>query len=153
MRLDRDDHSDVDSDISKPHRPRRVEVLSGLERRRKWPDESKIAIVAEALEPGIVVSDVARRHDVSPSQLFGWLKQFRSEAQALLDAKCLPEHPIFASAVVDATAVAPRALPAPVLSVEPAVIEVSVGEATVRIRGAVDARTLAAVLKALKVLK
>ena len=38
-------------------------------------------------------------------------------------------------------------------SVEPAVIEVSVGKATVRIRGAVDARTLAAVLKALKVLK
>jgi hypothetical protein len=40
-----------------------------------------------------------------------------------------------------------------VLSVEPAVIEVSVGEAMVRIRGAVDARTLAAVLKALRVLK
>lgn len=39
------------------------------------------------------------------------------------------------------------------LSVEPAVIEVSVGEAMVRIRGAVDARTLAAVLKALRVLK
>jgi hypothetical protein len=37
--------------------------------------------------------------------------------------------------------------------VEPAVIEISVGKATVHIRGAVDARTLAAVLKALKVLK
>ena len=99
MRLDRDDHSDVDSDISKPHRPRRVEVLSGPERRRKWPDERKIAIVAETLEPGIVVSDVARRHDLSPSQLFGWLKQFRNEAQALLDAKCPPERPVFAPAV------------------------------------------------------
>ena len=94
MRLDRDDHSDVDSDISKPHRPRRVEVLSGPERRRKWPDARKIAIVAETLEPGIVVSDVARRHDLSPSQLFGWLKQFRNEAQALLDAKCPPERPV-----------------------------------------------------------
>jgi transposase len=153
MRLDRDDHSDVDSDISKPHRPRRVEVLSGPERRRKWPDERKIAIVAETLEPGIIVSDVARRHDLSPSQLFGWLKQFRNEAQALLDARCPPERPVFAPAVVDTTPVAPHALPALLPSVEPAVIEVSVGKATVRIRGAVDARTLAAVLKALKVLK
>jgi transposase len=149
MRLDRDDHSDVDSDISKAHRPRRVEVLSGPERRRKWPDERKIAIVAETLEPGIVVSDVARRHDLSPSQLFGWLKQFRNEAQALIDAK----RPMFAPAVLDATPVATLPSPAPVLSVEPAVIEVSVGDATVRIRGAVDARTLAAVLKALRVLK
>jgi transposase len=154
MRLDRDDHSDVDSDVSKPHRPRRVEVLRGPERRRKWPDERKIAIVAETLEPGIVVSEVARRHEVSPSQLFGWLKQFRIEAQAFLDAKCPPERPVFAPAVVDTPPpVAPHALPALLPSVEPAVIEVSVGKATVRIRGAVDARTLAAVLKALKVLK
>jgi hypothetical protein len=55
--------------------------------------------------------------------------------------------------VVDTTPVAPHALPALLPSVEPAVIEISVGKATVRIRGAVDARTLAAVLKALKVLK
>jgi transposase len=153
MRLDRDDHSDVDSDIFKPHRPRRVEVLSGVERRRNWPDESKIGIVAEALEPGIVVSDVARRHDVSPSQLFGWLKQFRNEAQALIDAKRAPEWPVFAPAVLDTTSVAMLPPPTQPPSVEPAVIEVSVGEATVRIRGAVDARTLAAVLKALRVLK
>lgn len=83
----------------------------------------------------------------------GWLKQFRNEAQALLDAKCPPERPVFAPAVVDTTPVAPHALPALLPLVEPAVIEVSVGKATVRIRGAVDARTLAAVLKALKVLK
>jgi transposase-like protein len=96
---------------------------------------------------------VARRHDLSPSQLFGWLKQFRNEAQALLGAKCPPERPVFAPAMVDTTPIAPHALPALLPSVEPAVIEVSVGKVTVRIRGAVDARTLAAVLKALKVLK
>ena len=120
-------------------------MLSGVERRRKWPDERKIAIVAEALEPGIVVSDVARRHDMSPSQLFGWLKQFRNDAQALIEAK----RPVFAPAVLDTTPVATLPLP----SSDPAVIEISVGEATVRIRGWVDARTLAAVLKALRVLK
>jgi transposase len=74
MRSDRDDHNDVHSDVSKPVRPRRVEVLTGVERRRKWADETKIAIVAEALEAGVVISDVARRHDVNPSQLFGWVR-------------------------------------------------------------------------------
>jgi transposase-like protein len=43
---------------------RRGEVLIGVERRRKWLDETRIAIVAEALEPG--VSHVARRHDLNP---------------------------------------------------------------------------------------
>ena len=62
-------------------RPRRVEVLTGPERRRKWPDEVKIAIVAEALVKGVVVSEVARRHDIAPSQLFGWMRRFRAEAR------------------------------------------------------------------------
>jgi transposase len=130
-----------------------VEVLIGPGRRRKWPDERKIAIVAETLERGIVVSDVARRHDLSPSQLFGWLKQFRNEAQALVDAKRPPERPAFAPAVLDMTPVATLPPSASLHPIDPAVIEISVGEATVRIRGSVDARTLAAVLKALKVLK
>ena len=36
-------------------------MLNGIERRRRWPDETKIAIVAEALGPGVVISDVARQ--------------------------------------------------------------------------------------------
>lgn len=125
-------------------------MLTGPERRRKWADDAKIAIVAEALEPGVVVSDVARRHDVTPSQLFGWMRKFRDEAVA---RRKPPEVPMFAPAVVD---VAPIALPPPAPSPAPAEavaeIEISVGGATVRIRGAVDGRTLAAVLKALRVM-
>jgi transposase len=126
-------------------RSRRVEVLTGPERRRKWSDEIKIAIVAEALADGVVISDVARRHDITPSQLFGWMRQFREAALATI----APPPPMFAPAVVDALV----AMPSPPLSAEPpAEIEISVGVATVRIRGAVDAKTLAAVLKALRVL-
>jgi len=40
------------SDDTKPRRPRRVEVFPGPERRRDWPDERKIAIVAQSLAPG-----------------------------------------------------------------------------------------------------
>jgi transposase len=127
-------------------RPRRLEVLTGPERRRKWSDETKIVIVAEALADGVVVSDVARRHDISPSQLFGWMRQFRDAALATISS---PPSPMFTPAVVDV----PVAMPSPAPPAEPpAEIEISVGVATVRIRGAVDAKTLAAVLKALRVL-
>ena len=39
----------------------RVEVITGVGRRRKWPDGFKAKIVAESLEPGVVISQVARR--------------------------------------------------------------------------------------------
>ena len=147
MARDRYDHNDEHSDVITPMRPRRMEVLSGPERRRKWPDETKIAIVAEALADGVVVSDVARRHDVMPSQLFGWMRQFRDAALASIAPT---PSPMFAPAVVD---VPVAMLPASPPSAEPpSEIEISVGVATVRIRGAVDAKTLAAVLKALRVL-
>lgn len=146
MARDRYDHNDDHIDVTTPVRsPRRVEVLSGPERRRRWSDETKIAIVAEALADGVVVSDVARRHDLTPSQLFGWMRQFRDAALA----KIAPaEPPMFAPAVIE-VAPATSALP-PTPAEPPAEIEISVGTATVRIRGAVDGKTLAAVLKALR---
>lgn len=120
--------------------------MTGPERRRKWSDETKIAVVAEALADGVVISDVARRHDITPSQLFGWIRQFRDAALATIAS---PPSPMFAPAVVDV----PVPMPSPPLPAEPpAEIEISVGIATVRIRGAVDAKTLAAVLKALRVM-
>ena len=147
MGRDRYDHSDDHNDVATPARLRRVEVLTGPERRRKWPDETKISIVAEALADGVVVSDVARRHDVTPSQLFGWMRQFRDAALARL----MPPAPsMFAPAVIDVAPTLPS--PQPATAEPPAEIEISVGSISVRIRGAADAKTLALVLKALKVL-
>lgn len=123
--------------------------MLGPERRRKWPDDFKIAIVAEALEPGIVVSDVARRHDVTPSQLFGWMRRFRDEAVA---RRTPPEAPMFAPAVVDVAPVVTPPASSSVPTEAVGEIEISVGAALVRIRGAVDSKTLAAVLKALRVM-
>ena len=56
----------------------RVEVITGVERRRDWTDEEKLAIVAESCENGVVISDVARRHGLRPQQLFTWRNEFRS---------------------------------------------------------------------------
>jgi transposase len=139
------------SDDTSPRRPRRVEVISGPERRRDWPDERKIAMVAKALVPGVNVSAIAREHDLNPQQLFGWRKRFHTEAMALIAGERPAVASDFAPVVIETTpnAVAPGP---PISFTEPSSIEISIGTATVRIRGAADARTLALVLKALKVL-
>ncbi len=51
---------------------RGVEVLTGVERRRRYSMDEKVRLVAEAAEPGMSVSLVARRHGVNPSLLFRW---------------------------------------------------------------------------------
>jgi transposase len=119
-------------------RPRRTEVLNGRERRRKWSDEAKIVIVAEALADGVVVSDVARRHDISPSQLFGWMRQFRDAALATI----APPSPMFTPAVVDVPVVMPSPATLPP-AMPPAEVEISVGVATVRKHHAASEQPLA----------
>ena len=139
------------SDDSKPRRPRRVEVFTGPERRRDWRDERKIAIVSESLEPGVNVSELARRHEINPQQLFGWRRRFRADAEALMAARSTaPEcfAPILVETPVASAAVAPPAA----AGVNDGSIEIAIGSATVRIRGAADLKTLALVFKALKVL-
>jgi transposase len=129
-----------------------VEIFTCPERRRDWPDERKIAIVAESLEPGINASALARAHDINPQQLFGWRRRFREEAEALIASSRRDSEPIaFAPVRVDAPA---PELPASLPAAGPCdgSIEITIGTATVRIRGAADSKTLALVLKALKVL-
>lgn len=50
----------------------RLEVLEGPTGRRSWPDEEKIRIVRESLEPGARVCDVARRNGMAPQHLSTW---------------------------------------------------------------------------------
>jgi len=64
----------------------RMEILTGRERRRVWPDEKKLAILAEVAESGLSVSEVARRHDVIPQQIYAWRRKFTQEAEAFAPA-------------------------------------------------------------------
>lgn len=50
----------------------KAELLTGPERRRRWAPAEKLAIVQETYAPGVTVSLVARRHGLSPAQLFNW---------------------------------------------------------------------------------
>ncbi len=52
-----------------------VHVITGVERRRRWSDDQKRAIVAAAFAPGAVVAAVARRADVSCGLLYRWRRQ------------------------------------------------------------------------------
>lgn len=54
-----------------------MQEILGRERRRRWGDDEKAAIIAESLRPGVSVSWVARKHGVSASQLFNWRKAAR----------------------------------------------------------------------------
>jgi transposase len=53
----------------------RVDIRVGVERRRRWAREDKLRIVRDSLKPNAVVSEVARRHEVSASLIYVWRKQ------------------------------------------------------------------------------
>ena len=50
----------------------RVEIITSVQRRRRWTAPEKVRMVEETFEPGMTVSLVARRHGVAPNQLFTW---------------------------------------------------------------------------------
>ena len=55
----------------------RVEVITSVERRRRWSPAEKQQLVAASLEPGASVSAVAREAGIHPGQLYGWRRQLR----------------------------------------------------------------------------
>ena len=117
---------------------RRVEVFTGAGRRRAWTPEQKAEIVAECNRSGASVSVVARRHGLTPQQLFGWRRDARRQSEEPTTV------PAFAPVVVEPDAVMPTAGP------ELYVIEVVIGVVTVRIPRGVDGATLEAVVRAIK---
>ena len=107
---------------------KQVEVITSVQRRRRWPRGEKERIVAAAMAPGAVASEVARAAGIHVSQLFRWRQQ-------LCNRDVVPG---FA-----AVAVAPPGLPAGVIEVEFAT------GARLRIGGPIDAVTVSAAITAL----
>ncbi|MFM7607300.1 MAG: IS66-like element accessory protein TnpA [Alphaproteobacteria bacterium] len=93
-----------------------LEIISGVERRRRWSVADKLRIVAEADEPSATVAEVARRHEISRSILWAWRKQARAGVLATPDRLDFLPVVIDAATAVDAAitvANAPSALPVP----------------------------------------
>ena len=67
---------------------RRMEIITCIERRRRWSAAEKLRIVAETEQPGAGIAEVARRHEISRGLLWNWRSQvrrgvLRPEAQAV----------------------------------------------------------------------
>ena len=59
-----------------------MEIITGVERRRRWRREEKLRIVAEVEQPGASFAAVARRHELSRGLLWNWRARVRSGALA-----------------------------------------------------------------------
>src|SRR5918911_2281092 len=105
------------------HSFRRVEVLTGAPRRRRWSAAEKAAIVAESLAPGAIASTVALRHGLHRNQLYMWRREVRSGA--LVNRGIV--MPDFVPIVPDNRAAS-----------RTAVIEIEIGSAVLRADAGVD---------------
>src|SRR5580704_2690532 len=121
---------------------RRIEVITGGGGRRRWTVDEKAQIVAETLDPGAVVSAIARGHGLSPQQLlFAWRREARKRTARSADLL-----PGFVPGVVD--------LPEPLSAkgsprrAAAAAIELEIAGVTVRVGHGARTSTVAAVIRA-----
>ena len=133
--------------MSKPglEAPRRIEVFTGAGRRRAWTPEEKAAFVAESHVAGETVCGVARRHGLTPQQLFTWRREAR-----LRDSSAEVAEALFVPAVLDASSEPTRQRVEHRSVFLQASIELEIDGVTVRIGRDAPATTIAAVLRALK---
>ena len=88
----------------------RVEVLGGVERRRRWSRDDKMRIIEETLAPGAVVTEIARRHGISTSLVFTWRRRARL-ASVVSGPKLVPVQLTPAAAESVSSTEAPAAIP------------------------------------------
>jgi transposase len=117
---------------------RRLEVITGVGRRRRWTDEEKARIVAESLDPATTASTVARRYGLHASQLFTWRQQLQRSGAA---AQTLG-GPAFVPVLVAEDSAVP---PEPVGR-----MEIALGKAVVHVGADVDAAALRRVLEVVR---
>ena len=129
-------------DIFDTSRPRgRVEIRTGVGRRRRWSEEQKGRIVAESYLAGAVVSEVARRYEISPQHLFAWRKAARTGLLALPGE----EGPMFVPVITpgDSSAMAGK-------TGESRLIKIEIAGAVVHAERGIDLGFLTDVLRAVK---
>ena len=134
----------------------RLEIFTGAGKRRDWPPEVKVSIVAESYSGQESISAVARRHAMCPSQLFTLRRELRKQMQA--QGLALPATPaatpLFVPAVVDlgvpndAGPVGRR--PRRRRQSSPGAVELEIDGVAVKITRGADKGLIAAVIQALK---
>ncbi len=128
----------------------RIEVITSVERRRRWSAAERARLVAAMAEPGAVVTEIARRAEVSASLLYRWRRELRGgrKTATFVPLRVAPEASDEGLASMDAcTPPWPSSLAAaPVRSS----ITIAFGvEVLMTIKGAPDAATLSNLIGAL----
>ena len=124
----------------------RMEILSGADRRRNWSNALKEQIVSETLEPGVTVTEVARRHDIARTLVYRWRRAFGMRRACAAPA-FLPIE--VAGGCTTAESSSPPMTPsAPALGAGRIEIELADG-CRVRVDNQVDGKALARVLNVL----
>jgi transposase len=67
-----------------------IQIISGVERRRRWSEEQKREIVAAAFAPGAVASAVAQQADIPRSSLYKWRQELRTEQTGFAEMVVAP---------------------------------------------------------------
>ncbi|MDX2300138.1 MAG: transposase [Xanthomonadaceae bacterium] len=125
-----------------------MEIITGVERRRRWRPEEKLRILAELAEPGTTVAEVARRHDLSRGLLWQWRAAQQRGELVVSDAAFLPMRMV-AELPAPEFAAAPQVDPVPAEADQRIEIVLPDGTA-LRVPQRVDSAALRRVLAALR---
>jgi transposase len=129
-----------------PEPVRRIEVFRGAGRRRSWSREEKAAIIAESYGAGETVCAVARRHGLTPQQLFAWRRLARRSGSVL--------PTMFVPAVMEVIEAEPPAAAIPLRRARRRSrvdgIELEIAGVEVRVGADAKPRAIEAVIRALK---
>ena len=175
IRLERKLESKADGRGSDVTDVRRIELITGTGRRRRWSSEDKANIVVESLAGGVSVSEVARRHGLTPQQLFAWRREARAsfheggsaapadrsaanpalrprrrKGRQLPSPEVCNDAPAFAPVVISASARSSPPTPSQPPSIGSGTIEIAIDDAVVRVSGQVETSVLVAVLHAVR---
>lgn len=130
-----------------------MEIITGVERRRRWRLDEKLRIVAEAEAPGACFAEVARRYDLSRGLLWHWRRQVRSgelrlaEVAGFLPVQVMPDAPV----AMTASAAVPASTPSRRQSASDETIEITLPDGTtLRVGRGVGSVALRRVLGALR---
>jgi transposase len=131
--------------MSEPQR--RLEIFTGAGRRRSWSAEAKARIVAESRAAGASVCAVARRHGLTPQQLFTWRREARQRGTNNIGGA-----PAFVPVVLEPASPPERPRRTRSTTAATPAVEIEVAGLLVRVPPGMDAATIAAVLQAAKAL-
>jgi len=134
MTMARDTSTHTTAHMSAPRQ--RIEVITGVERRRRWSLDQKRAIVLESQRPGVSVLAIARKHGIGTGQLYSWRRRLRGDLPSVTVGFARVDLPEVSMGAAASTA---------------GLIEIALPDGTnIRVGQTVDERALRRVLRVLR---